>query len=182
MFQREFALRLTATPGTDVLVAAGRERAAVRARRPHHAGRPGQLPPAAAGRVERRPPRPARPAPARPVRGVRRDEPRLVLPPEQVRPCGLCGQGRVGHARGQLEDVVFRNGRGTCGIFFVEVGAVTACSFHRRMQVMDDSIDFKTRIEDVLTETGFADARPAKMTVDDLLKYVHRLSYTQSTS
>ena len=40
---------------------------------------------------------------------------------------------------------------------------------------MDDSIGFKTRIDDVLVETGFAEARPAKMTIDDLLKYVHRL-------
>lgn len=37
-------------------------------------------------------------------------------------------------------------------------------------------MDFKTRIEDVLTETGFAEARPAKMTVDDLLKYVRFVS------
>ena len=36
---------------------------------------------------------------------------------------------------------------------------------------MDDSSDFKTRIDNVLTETGFAEARPAKMTIDDLLKY-----------
>lgn len=43
------------------------------------------------------------------------------------------------------------------------------------MQVVDDSVGFKTRIDKVLTETGFAEARPAKMTIDDLLKYVRRL-------
>jgi len=42
------------------------------------------------------------------------------------------------------------------------------------LQVVDDSIEFKTRIDNVLRETGFAEARPAKMTIDDLLKYVHR--------
>jgi hypothetical protein len=41
---------------------------------------------------------------------------------------------------------------------------------------VDDSVDFKTRIDNVLTETGFTEARPAKMTIDDLLKYVHRLT------
>ena len=40
------------------------------------------------------------------------------------------------------------------------------------LQIVDDSIDFKTRIDNVLTETGFTEARPAKMTIDDLLKYV----------
>lgn len=45
----------------------------------------------------------------------------------------------------------------------------------RRLQTADDSFDFKTRIDNVLTETGFAEARPAKMTIDDLLKCVHRL-------
>jgi hypothetical protein len=43
------------------------------------------------------------------------------------------------------------------------------------VQSVDDSTDFKTRVDNVLTETGFADARPAKMTIDDLLKYVCRL-------
>jgi len=41
-------------------------------------------------------------------------------------------------------------------------------------QVVDDSIEFKTRIDNVLRETGFAEARPAQMTIDDLLKYVHK--------
>ncbi|CAG7851100.1 Dimethyladenosine transferase; AltName: Full=18S rRNA (adenine(1779)-N(6)/adenine(1780)-N(6))-dimethyltransferase; AltName: Full=18S rRNA dimethylase; AltName: Full=S-adenosylmethionine-6-N', N'-adenosyl(rRNA) dimethyltransferase [Serendipita indica DSM 11827] len=37
----------------------------------------------------------------------------------------------------------------------------------------EDTIDAKEAIEEILTKSGFSDARPAKMTVDDLLKLLH---------
>jgi len=37
-------------------------------------------------------------------------------------------------------------------------------------QIIDDSVDMKTRIEKVLDETEFSEARAAKMTVNDILK------------
>jgi hypothetical protein len=40
------------------------------------------------------------------------------------------------------------------------------------VQMVDDSVDFKIKVDEVLKDTGFSDARPAKMTIDDLLKCV----------
>lgn len=50
------------------------------------------------------------------------------------------------------------------------------------LQIPDDSEDFKTKINALLTETGFSETRPAKMDIDDLLKYVSFLSLSHSTS
>jgi 18S rRNA (adenine1779-N6/adenine1780-N6)-dimethyltransferase len=36
--------------------------------------------------------------------------------------------------------------------------------------MVEDDMDFKDRIEQILTDSGFSDARAAKMDVDDLLK------------
>jgi hypothetical protein len=38
--------------------------------------------------------------------------------------------------------------------------------------MMEDSVNMKQKIEDILTETGYSEQRAAKMSVDDLLKYV----------
>jgi hypothetical protein len=37
---------------------------------------------------------------------------------------------------------------------------------------MEDSVNMKQKIEDILTKTGYSEQRAAKMSVDDLLKYV----------
>lgn len=36
--------------------------------------------------------------------------------------------------------------------------------------MFDDSIDFKDRIEQILSDSGYSENRAAKMDVDDLLK------------
>lgn len=38
--------------------------------------------------------------------------------------------------------------------------------------MIDDSVGIKARVEEVLNATGYSEQRAAKMTVDDLLKYV----------
>lgn len=38
--------------------------------------------------------------------------------------------------------------------------------------MFNDDVGMKKRVEDVLTESGYHDARAAKMDVNDLLKYV----------
>jgi 18S rRNA (adenine1779-N6/adenine1780-N6)-dimethyltransferase len=38
------------------------------------------------------------------------------------------------------------------------------------LQIIEDDFDMKQKIEDILQESGFADSRAAKMDVDDLLK------------
>lgn len=38
--------------------------------------------------------------------------------------------------------------------------------------MIDDSVGMKARVEEVLNSTGYSEQRAAKMTVDDLLKYV----------
>jgi hypothetical protein len=39
-------------------------------------------------------------------------------------------------------------------------------------QMMEDNVDMKQKAEDILAETGYSEQRAAKMSVDDLLKYV----------
>lgn len=41
-----------------------------------------------------------------------------------------------------------------------------------RAQMIDDSVGMKARVEEVLNSTGYSEQRAAKMSVDDLLKYV----------
>lgn len=38
------------------------------------------------------------------------------------------------------------------------------------LQIIEDGLDFKAKIETILQESGFAEERAAKMDVDDLLK------------
>ena len=38
--------------------------------------------------------------------------------------------------------------------------------------MIDDSVGMKARVEEVLNSTGYSEQRAAKMTIDDLLKYV----------
>jgi 18S rRNA (adenine1779-N6/adenine1780-N6)-dimethyltransferase len=40
------------------------------------------------------------------------------------------------------------------------------------LQIIEDDFDIKKKVEDVLNDTGFTEQRAAKMSVDDLLKYV----------
>ena len=37
-------------------------------------------------------------------------------------------------------------------------------------QIIEDGLDFKKKVEEVLEETGFAESRAAKMDINDLLK------------
>ena len=38
--------------------------------------------------------------------------------------------------------------------------------------MVDDSVGMKARVEEVLNSTGYSEQRAAKMSIDDLLKYV----------
>ena len=38
--------------------------------------------------------------------------------------------------------------------------------------MIDHSVDFKAKVDDILTESGYSGVRPAKMDIDDLLKSV----------
>ena len=38
--------------------------------------------------------------------------------------------------------------------------------------MVDNSVNTKARVEEVLNSTGYSEQRAAKMTIDDLLKYV----------
>ena len=38
------------------------------------------------------------------------------------------------------------------------------------MQVIEDGLDFKKKVEEVLQVTGFAESRAAKMDINDLLR------------
>lgn len=40
------------------------------------------------------------------------------------------------------------------------------------VQMIDDSVGIKARVEEVLNTTGYSEQRAAKMTIDDLLKQV----------
>ncbi|KAG9047194.1 Dimethyladenosine transferase [Tulasnella sp. UAMH 9824] len=50
----------------------------------------------------------------------------------------------------------------------MEANWKTWCS--AKNEIIDDSVDFKTKVNNILTETGFYETRPAKMDIDDLLK------------
>lgn len=41
------------------------------------------------------------------------------------------------------------------------------------IQMIEDDLDIKKKVEEVLTETGFMEQRAAKLGVDELLKYVN---------
>lgn len=41
------------------------------------------------------------------------------------------------------------------------------------LQIIPDEFDIKIMIEEILSESGYADSRAAKMDVDDLLKSVY---------
>ena len=43
---------------------------------------------------------------------------------------------------------------------------------HCCIQIVDDSVDFKTKVNEILTNSGYSESRPAKMDIDDLLKCV----------
>ena len=47
-------------------------------------------------------------------------------------------------------------------------------------QMMEDSVDMKQKVEDILTKTGYSEQRAAKMSVDDLLKYVLSITIDMS--
>ncbi len=38
------------------------------------------------------------------------------------------------------------------------------------MQILEDSVDIKKKVEDVLEESGFSQSRAAKMDINDLLR------------
>ena len=42
-------------------------------------------------------------------------------------------------------------------------------------QIIEDGLDFKKKVEEVLEETGFTESRAAKMDINDLLKSVRPL-------
>lgn len=39
-----------------------------------------------------------------------------------------------------------------------------------KLQMVDDSVNIKERVERILVQTGFSESRAAKMDVDDFLK------------
>jgi len=53
----------------------------------------------------------------------------------------------------------------------LEANWKTWCSLNNEM--VDGSVDFKIKVDEVLKDTGFSEVRPAKMTIDDLLKLLH---------
>ncbi|KAF8331866.1 rRNA adenine dimethylase [Cantharellus anzutake] len=53
----------------------------------------------------------------------------------------------------------------------LEANYKTWCS--QNDKTVDQSIDFKTRVEGILEESGFREQRPAKMDINDLLKLLH---------
>ena len=64
-----------------------------------------------------------------------------------------------------MEDVGFGEQRGahlTPCLFF--------CVFLTEGQIVEDGLDFKKKVEEVLEETGFTESRAAKMDINDLLK------------
>jgi hypothetical protein len=44
------------------------------------------------------------------------------------------------------------------------------CDTMDHVQIVEDELDFKVKIENILRDSGFSDERAAKMDVDDLLK------------
>ncbi|PVG00671.1 rRNA adenine dimethylase [Serendipita vermifera] len=154
MFQREFALRLTATPGTENW---SRLSANVQlyAKVDHIM------------KVARNNFRPAPNVESSVVRITPLD------PPPPVKFEEFDGLTRI----------LFTRRNKTCRANFQATGvdkmmgenwkAWKAIQKSQGMDVDDDEMDAKTVIDEILRDTGFSDVRPAKMGVDDLLKLLH---------
>lgn len=41
------------------------------------------------------------------------------------------------------------------------------------IQIIEDDFDIKAKVEEILTESKMSDQRAAKMSIDDILQYVH---------
>ncbi|KAG8908944.1 Dimethyladenosine transferase [Tulasnella sp. 403] len=75
-----------------------------------------------------------------------------------------------------LTRILFSRRNRTCHASFQAKGVIdmmetnwkTWCAAREKM--IDDTVDFKTKVNEILTETGFSETRPAKMDIDDLLK------------
>jgi 18S rRNA (adenine1779-N6/adenine1780-N6)-dimethyltransferase len=67
--------------------------------------------------------------------------------------------------------VSFGDGHGAHPINSVGPTVLTlGCHCYVAVQIIEDDLDFKAKIETILQESGFAEERAAKMDVDDLLK------------
>ncbi|KDQ16992.1 hypothetical protein BOTBODRAFT_172602 [Botryobasidium botryosum FD-172 SS1] len=147
MFQREFALRLVARPGDDLWCRLSAN-VQLYAKVDHimKVGKNNFRPPP---QVESSVVRIVPVDPPPPVRFEEFDGLTRIL---------FTRRNKVCHANFQAKGVTE----------MLEANWKTWCS--QNNQIVDDSIDMKTRIENILTETGYSESRPAKMDLDDLLK------------
>jgi len=163
MFQREFALRLTASPKSNLW---GRLAANVQLyARVEHIMKVGKgnfrPPPQVESSVVRISPR----NPPPPVRFEEFDGMNRIL----FSRANKTVKGNFG-ARG-VKEMLEKNYKTWCA----ETGVVSNRGLQSRtaltlMQIIPDDFDIKIKIESIIVEAGFADCRAAKMDVDDLLK------------
>ncbi|KAJ7584799.1 S-adenosyl-L-methionine-dependent methyltransferase [Mycena floridula] len=149
MFQREFALRLVAQPGSSLW---SRLSANVQLYADVNL----------AMNVGKNNFRPAPMVESSVVRVVPKD------PPPPVRFEEFDGLGRIIFSR--RNKTVHGNFMAKGVVEMLEKNWKTWCSETNKMIEDDDSMTMKARIEAVLTETGHSENRAAKMSIDDLLK------------
>ena len=147
MFQREFALRLIARPGTELWSRLGANvQLYAKVDLIMHVGKNN-----------------FRPAPlveSSVVRLVPRD------PPPPVRFEEFDGLGRIVFSRRNKTVHASFLARGV--IDMIEKNWRTWCSEQGRM--VEDNVDMKKKVEEILDATGYGEQRAAKMSIDDLLK------------
>jgi len=75
-------------------------------------------------------------------------------------------EGGWGDVAEELQDLVCGIGGGTSDVLLMKTLLIMGVS----RQIIEDGLEMKAKIEEILVESGFAESRAAKMDVDDLLK------------